>query len=459
MELADSGDTLGVNNQGVEAVVIPPGKHPIEEKLLDREALKVLYRLRDAGFKGYLVGGGVRDLYLGKVPKDFDISTDARPGQLRKLFRNSRTIGRRFRLVQVFFRGNKIIEISTLRSQSEHDLDGPDAILPQNNTYGTLVEDAFRRDLTINSLFYEVENHTIIDYAGGVADLENRIVRMVGDPDRRFTRDPVRILRAIRHSARTGFVIEKDTFAAISRHHGKLKLCPSSRLRDEVLKDLQSGASQPWVELCLQTPVWNTLFPMYRAYLKDGKHTQCKSNLFAFMHSLDQVYQYEAQGQKVAVPTHMLFATLLLAWAIPHFSLLEAQHKGRSYQRFASRIRNELNDYLCEQFNIKRGIKEGIASLLINFPALYKAHQDGNVPKWLKRKSYYRDGSCFFALYRNAVEGTEIPFSWFTVQENNKPATLHMPDIDQDEKSPNGRRKWNPAFSSKRKGVFGLRQQ
>ncbi len=167
------------------ALIIPPSQHPIHESLLDREALKVLYRLRDAGFKGYLVGGGVRDLYLGKQPKDFDISTDARPGQLRKLFRNSRTIGRRFRLVQVFFRGNKIIEVSTLRSQSEHDLNGPDQVLPHNNTFGTLEEDAFRRDLTINALFYEVETNTIIDYVGGVRDLDDGVVRMVGEPGRR----------------------------------------------------------------------------------------------------------------------------------------------------------------------------------------------------------------------------------------------------------------------------------
>ena len=138
----------------VTATVIPESGHPIREHQLDREALKVLYRLRDAGFKGYLVGGGVRDLYLGRTPKDFDISTDARPGQLRQLFRNSRTIGRRFRLVQVYFRGNKIVEVSTLRSRSEFDIDGDEQVLPSNNTFGTLEDDAFRRDLTINSLFY-----------------------------------------------------------------------------------------------------------------------------------------------------------------------------------------------------------------------------------------------------------------------------------------------------------------
>ena len=261
------------------ARIIPESAHPIREQQLDREALKVLYRLRDAGFKGYLVGGGVRDLYLGRAPKDFDISTDARPGQLRQLFRNSRTIGRRFRLVQVFFRGNKIIEVSTLRSSSEFDLEGQDLVLAANNTFGTLEEDAFRRDLTINALFYEIENRTIIDYTGGVRDLEEGVIRMVGDPDRRFTRDPVRMLRVIRHAARTGFTIEPATLEGLRRHCDKLALCPPSRIRDEILKDLQSGASRPWAELCLETPLWSALFPLYNECLAGDQGQAVRAQL------------------------------------------------------------------------------------------------------------------------------------------------------------------------------------
>ena len=138
-----------------DPVTIAPADHPITIDLIDRDALYVLRKLNAAGFSGYLVGGGVRDLYLRKTPKDFDISTDARPGQIRKLFPNSTTIGKRFRLVQVFFPNGKIIEISTLRSLSEHDLEGPEAVLAPNNTFGSLDEDAQRRDLTINSLFFE----------------------------------------------------------------------------------------------------------------------------------------------------------------------------------------------------------------------------------------------------------------------------------------------------------------
>ena len=182
--------TTGPEPTGIVPKIIPRSEHQVSRKNIDREALKVLYRLRDAGFTAYLVGGGVRDLYLGKTPKDFDISTDARPGQIHKLFRNSRLIGRRFRLVQVFFRGNKIVEVSTFRRRSEFDIKNSTAenkgeieVLPANNTFGTPADDAFRRDLTINGLFYEINTFSIIDYTGGVADLDQGIIRLIGDPD------------------------------------------------------------------------------------------------------------------------------------------------------------------------------------------------------------------------------------------------------------------------------------
>ncbi len=210
--------------------IIEPSEHPIRTDMIDDEALFVMRKLNRAGFSSYLVGGGVRDLYLGKTPKDFDIGTDARPGQIRQLFNNSRTIGRRFRLVQVFFKNRKTIEVSTLRSLSEHDIDGPEAILAPNNTYGTPDEDALRRDLTINALFYETENRTIIDYVGGVSDLDRGIIRIIGSADRRITHDPVRMMRAVRHSVRNNFVIEEQSWAAVRRNHHLLRLCPPSWL-------------------------------------------------------------------------------------------------------------------------------------------------------------------------------------------------------------------------------------
>ncbi len=250
--------------------IIPRSNHPISRKNIDREALKVLYRLRDAGYIAYLVGGGVRDLYLGKTPKDFDISTNAKPGQLRKIFRNSRLIGRRFRLVQVFFHDSKIVEVSTFRCRSEYDLNGDSSsakekVLAANNTFGSPTDDAFRRDLTINGLFYEIENSSIIDYTDGVNDLEQGIIRFIGEPDIRIQRDPARMMRVIRHAARNNFTIEPDTWQAVIDHKEKLILCPISRIRDELMKDLRSTACRDWAELAMDSGIFYVLFPFYKA--------------------------------------------------------------------------------------------------------------------------------------------------------------------------------------------------
>jgi len=446
----------------VVARIIPESEHPIREHLLDREALKVLYRLRDAGFKGYLVGGGVRDLYLGRAPKDFDISTDARPGQLRQMFRNSRTIGRRFRLVQVFFRGNKIIEVSTLRSSSEFDIEGDDAILPSNNTFGTLEEDAFRRDLTINALFYEIENHTIIDYVGGVDDLDRGVIRMVGDPDRRFTRDPVRMMRAIRHSARTGFTIDAETMAAVQRHRDKLRLCPPSRIRDEVLKDLQSGASRPWAELCMRASLWDVLFPLYEEPLHGETGERIREQVLRVFAVLDRLHVKSRDEEPVKIPEFFLLATLLLPWACQRFELPEINVRGQGYHRLSQQIRDDVDRYFGEPFNVQRMAKESMTTLLINLSTFHHARaQGGGDPKWLKKKSYYRDCSRFYDFYLEVQGMATVRAERFVVEV---PAVepvevVSMPE-GNGESSGRGRRGGgiNPAFSSTPQGVFGLRR-
>ncbi len=430
----------------IKATIIPEEEHPIRPGQLDREALKVLYRLRDAGYAGYLVGGGVRDLYLGKRPKDFDISTNARPGQIRRLFRNSRTIGRRFRLVQVFFRGNKIIEVSTLRSQSE--LDGEDTeILPANNTYGTLEEDAFRRDLTINSLFYEIEQNTIIDYVGGVDDLRAGIVRIVGDPDLRITRDPVRLLRALRHSARTGFAIDKASYEAIVAHREKLLLCPPSRIRDEIIKDLVSGFSRPWAELCIKSRVFFTLFPFYEALANDEEG---RRELLAVLAVIDRLHAGQ-RGKKV--PEHMLIGLLLYPWMKKEHDLLNRELKGGGYRQLFNDIRGSLDASICNRFNIRRSAKEALTTLYVNMPNFHRFQQEKKWPRWLKRKSYFKDCSRFTALVVEAEGGRAAEDELFTGLEENKAVQIS--------KQGNGhgrrRRGGEPAFSLKKGGVFGLR--
>ena len=447
------------NLPAVEARIIPESEHPIRESMLDREALKVLYRLRDAGFKGYLVGGGVRDLYLGRVPKDFDISTDARPGQLRQLFRNSRTIGRRFRLVQVFYRGNKIIEVSTLRSSSEFDIKGDDAVLPSNNTFGTLEEDAFRRDLTINALFYEIENRTIIDYIGGVTDLDRGVIRMVGDPDRRFTRDPVRMMRAIRHAARTGFIIEDATLAAVKRHADKLQLCPPSRVRDEILKDLQSGASRNWAELCMASCLWDALFPLYQACLQEEGGAQVRDDLIRVFSVLDRLHNKKRTENDIKVPEFFLLATVLLPWACQRYKLPETNVRGQGFHRLSRTIREDVDHYFGQPFNVQRMAKEAMTTLLINLSTFHHYRSQGDDPKWLKKKSYYKDCSRFYDFYLEMQGVKAVELERFVVESPPVEAmeVVSVPEGNGDS-STRGRRGVNPAFSSTTQGVFGLRK-
>ena len=247
----------------IEPRIVPRPEHNLSRGNIDPDALKVLYRLHRAGFKAYLVGGGVRDLLLGKKPKDFDVSTDARPGQVRKLFHNSRIIGRRFRLVQVFFQRNKIIEVSTFRRASDPD---EDQVLMANNTFGSPAEDALRRDLTINAMFYNIADFSIVDYVGGMEDLKDGLIRSVGDPSIRFHRDPVRVLRAVRHAARTGFDLTPETLDAVNEFSRELSVCPPSRIRDELMRDLLGGASAAWLELAHSTGVLYSLLPTLETF-------------------------------------------------------------------------------------------------------------------------------------------------------------------------------------------------
>jgi len=449
-----TGSTPSGESQDIQAVVIPEGEHPIREHDIDREALKVLYRLRDAGFSGFLVGGGVRDLYLGNRPKDFDISTNAHPGQLRKLFRNSRTIGRRFRLVQVFFRGNKIIEVSTLRCRSEYDINDPGKVLPANNTFGTLEEDAFRRDLTINSLFYEIENKTIIDYVGGVQDLDKGIIRIVGEPERRITRDPVRMMRAIRHAARNGFIIEPVTWKAIIAQRHKLDLCPPSRIRDELLKDLHSGTSRLWAEVALKSGIFSTLFPFY-GELPAGKDGQKQEReLLAMLAVIDRLYGEHISRGKVVIADHMLFAALLFSWAARRFDLMNQHVNGPEYHRLVKEIRAELNEAFSHRLNLKRMAKDAITTLFVNMPGFHLHHKKNTWPAWLRRKSYFSDCSKFYGIYQEAVGKEAVDISLF-VEAASSPSLAER-TAHSGRQGRGSKRGAHPAFTSSRQGVFGL---
>ncbi len=222
------------------------------------------------GYKAYLVGGCVRDLLVGRRPKDFDVATSATPNEVKALFRNCRIIGRRFRLAHVFF-GPKIIETSTFRANPREDEDGdaPDLLIRRDNVFGTEEEDAVRRDFTINGLFYDVEKEVVIDHVHGLADLDAKLVRTIGDPDVRFREDPVRMLRAIKFAARLDFTIETATYAALLRQRDEIRKCAAPRVVEEVYRLLRGGAARRSIELLAETGLLEILSP-HLAALYEG---------------------------------------------------------------------------------------------------------------------------------------------------------------------------------------------
>jgi len=240
----------------------------LDRAAIDPDADRVVRKLTRAGHKAYLVGGCVRDLLVAKTPKDFDVATSATPNEIKATFRNCRIIGRRFRLAHVFF-GAKIIETSTFRA-NPRDEDDHDLLIRRDNVFGNETEDARRRDFTINGLFYDVEREEVIDHVGGLADLDKRLMRTIGDPDIRFQEDPVRILRAIKFAARLDFGFEPATWNALLRWRGEISKCAPPRLLEEIHRLMRGGAARRSFELLVETGVLAVLSP-YLAGLLEGQ--------------------------------------------------------------------------------------------------------------------------------------------------------------------------------------------
>ncbi len=264
--------------------VLSRDEHPISRKHISRGALDVLYGLQKGGFEAYLVGGGVRDLLLGKHPKDFDVATNATPEEVRGLFRRSRIIGRRFRIVHVMC-GAETIEVTTFRGnhgpaeeieEFEDRKSGQSAaasesgMLLRDNVYGTVEEDAIRRDFTVNALYYTVKDFTVHDFANGMDDLRNRVLRIIGDPERRYREDPVRMLRAVRFAAKLDFALAPTTAEPIPRLAELLQDVAAARMFDEVIKLLMCGHGVETFALMRQYGLFEPLFPMTEAAIREG---------------------------------------------------------------------------------------------------------------------------------------------------------------------------------------------
>jgi poly(A) polymerase len=341
--------------------------------LIDLNALWVIKRLRAKNYEAYLTGGCVRDLLLGRTPKDFDVATNAKPEEVRQIFRNSRLIGRRFLLAHIFFPGNKIIETATFRANPldvQEDLP-EDLLVTHDNVYGNIEEDARRRDLTINGLFYDPIEGKVLDYVGGREDLQARLVRTIGDPDIRFQEDPVRILRALKFASRLGFQIEANTFEAMKKHVSEIPRCAPARLQEEFVRLLTSGHALEAFMLCKNLGLLEVFMP------------ELTEDFLKMLQAIDAAVERE-----VDVSSAVAFSALLLP---TYLALEKSEHNERNWidklcVNWAERIRLARHD----QDKIR-----SILSVISNFtPAIV-------------HKSWFRDALLLYTLYLHS-EGQSL---------------------------------------------------
>jgi poly(A) polymerase len=341
-QAANVSDT-GRNETRGAVTHIPRSEHLISRVNISPNALKVLYRLKDAGYQAHLVGGGVRDLLLGREPKDFDVATDAHPEAIRKLFRNCRLIGRRFRLAHVMF-GREVIEVATFRAlQQESDDDGDQHVdeegrILRDNVFGDIEGDAFRRDFTVNALYYNIADFSIIDYTGGINDIEQGVLRLIGDPDTRFREDPVRMLRAVRFATKLGFRIEPGTEQPIKDLASLLGDIPPARLFDEMLKLFLGGAALANFEMLRHYNLFGQLFPLTEQSLT---HEENNFPLMLISIGMSNTDARVEQGKPVTPA--FLFAVFLWQPVRERAAQLEAkgQHPVLALQHAGSQIISE----------------------------------------------------------------------------------------------------------------------
>ncbi|WP_100752493.1 polynucleotide adenylyltransferase PcnB [Vibrio salilacus] len=318
-------------------------EHNISRKQISDNALKVLYRLNGAGFDAYLVGGGVRDLLLGQQPKDFDIATNATPEEIRQLFRNCRLIGRRFRLAHIMF-GRDIIEVATFRGHHQEPSknvaqQSKEGMLLRDNVYGTIDEDAERRDFTVNAMYYSISDYAIHDYARGMEDLEDKLIRLIGDPETRYREDPVRMLRAIRFAVKLDFDIEEDTAAPIEELATLLQDIPAARLYEESLKMLQSGHGLETYHLMREYNLFQQLFPIIAEHFTEDYSSPTEQMLDLALDSTDQRIE---EGKRIN-PAFM-FAAMLWYPLQERAKLLMEQRKLSFYDAIM-----EASNYILDE--------------------------------------------------------------------------------------------------------------
>ncbi len=420
--------------------IVTRDQHNISRKQISDNALKVLYRLQGAGFDAYLVGGGVRDLLLGKHPKDFDIATNATPEQIKSLFRNCRLIGRRFRLAHIMF-GRDIIEVATFRGHHQEpsknvSQQSKEGMLLRDNVYGTVDEDAERRDFTINAMYYNIADYSIHDYAGGMEDLEDRLIRLIGDPETRYREDPVRMLRAIRFASKLDFDIEEDTADPIEHLAPLLRDIPPARLYEESLKMLQSGQGLDTYHLMREYNLFQQLFPQVAAQFTEDYSSLTEQMIDLVLDATDLRIE---DGKRVN-PAFM-FAAMLWYPLLEMAEQLMAQRK-LSYYDAVMEASNLILDQQVRSIAIPRRHTTTIREIWQL--QLRLSRRNGKRAFRLLELNKFRAGFDFLEM-RGEIEGGEtaqLAKWWQTFQNAGRNMRQAMAaDLDSGSSRPSGRRR------------------
>jgi poly(A) polymerase len=387
---------------GADPRVVERADHPISRKDIPETVLKVLYRLHRSGYRAYLCGGSVRDLLMRRTPKDFDIATDAHPGEVRRLFRNSRIIGRRFRLAHVIFQ-ERIVEVSTFRREPQRP-EGEDLLVTDDNTFGSPAEDARRRDFTINGLFYNIADFTVIDYVGGLEDLREGLIRVIGEPGVRFREDPVRMLRAVEFAARLDFEIEAATWDAILEHRNEILKASPARVSEEILELLRRGWSLAAIDLLAQTRLLEPLLPELQRPLDEG-------GIDFFWTMLDVLDRTVRSGRKVSDP--VLFSVLLLPYIV---GSIEAESRSRNEKlRVGEMILfvRELIQPIVQRFSFSAGMRHQTEQALETLWRLLEPPSDRRSMWRFVFREPFNDGLALLELYARASSNyLEVARQW-----------------------------------------------
>ncbi|GMU66048.1 MAG: hypothetical protein AMXMBFR36_23220 [Acidobacteriota bacterium] len=389
--------------------VLPRAEHNVSRKQISPEALKVLYRLHGAGHRAYLVGGSVRDLMLGRTPKDYDVATDARPAEIRRIFRNSRIIGRRFRLVHVLFR-DQVIEVSTFRREPEVEERGDgtaeELLITSDNSFGTPEQDAFRRDFTVNALFYDISDFAILDFVGGIDDLARRTIRTIGDPAVRFREDPVRMMRACELAGRLGFVLDRGTQEAMRDAAAEIDKASPARVTEEIVELLRCGRSGPAFQWMLELGVVDRLLPELRAMVTVGER-----GLGDFGQILPVLDRKVASGREVS--DGGLLAALLLPGVL--LARYDAEQKrGRALGRAdLAELVKVTADPMVARLALSRERTRQTLEALEGFLRLCEPPRSAAERVRVAAKNYFREALFLFELLAEATgEGFEELAQW-----------------------------------------------